>query len=349
MKRWFPFGVVLFGIFGLILIFPSACGSMGASQNGTHEDRITHTLIVEPDDGRTPLLEAINYTDKLIYLTIYALDDATIEAALKAAQKRGVTVEVLYNYYSFSGTERDYVRETMASLEAADILTKPATSEFYVTHQKTFTLVNTNESQKSIVMTFNLQPNYFGGTRDFGIITTDSREVSEIIKVFEADWNYTKVSPEVDSLVWSNNNSRTKILELIKRATHSIELYNEELKDSECLNALTAEAAAGVTVRVICASLEGKEGDENRPARKLLNSYGAKAKYMPSSYLYCHAKMILVDYNTSSAEAFIGSENLSSTSLDENRELGIIVKDPEILERLHKVFEIDWPHCAFDS
>jgi phosphatidylserine/phosphatidylglycerophosphate/cardiolipin synthase-like enzyme len=52
--------------------------------------------------------------------------------------------------------------------------------------------------------------------------------------------------------------------------------------------------------------------------------------------------MILADYGTLNAQVFIGSENFSQTSLDRNRELGILVTEPEILERLHTTFEADW-------
>jgi len=328
----------------LLLLVLFSFGCEGSSQSKDHIP--THILIVQPDDGRTPLTNAINEAQNSICLTIYSLNDGTIEAAMKSARERGVTVKVLYNYYSFSELERDYVTKIMSSLETAGILVKRASPEFTVTHQKTFSF----DSAKSIIMTFNLESNYFGGTRDFGIITTDSREVLEIAKVFEADWSYSKVSPEVDSLVWSNNNSRTKIVALIQSATHSLEIYNEELEDLECLNAMVAKATSGVTVRVISAQLGGTGmADKNKKYREYLNSNGVQAKYMPTdSYLYCHAKMILVDYGTSNSKAFIGSENFSTTSLDKNRELGILVSEKEILDRLHSTFETDWPHCAFD-
>jgi cardiolipin synthase A/B len=39
---------------------------------------------------------------------------------------------------------------------------------------------------------------------------------------------------------------------------------------------------------------------------------------------------------------FTGSENFSSTSLDENRELGIVLADPTALATLTHTFEQDW-------
>jgi len=312
----------------------------------------TYTLIVEPEDGRRSILESINEAKKEINLTIYSLSDEETEAALKSAHQRGVTVKILYNNHFYSHEQRhDYkkeeeVRKKMASLEDAGILTKAASSMFKITHQKTFTFDNS----KSIIMSFNLDSNYFEQVRDFAIVTNNPSEVAEITQVFNADWNRSPVKPTVESLVWSNVNSRTKILDLIQGATKTLEIYNEELEDRECLDALIAEAGSGVNVKVISAQLgDTPEKDGNRVHREYLNKHGVSAKYMPTlDYLYCHAKMILVDYGTSNAKVFIGSENFSSTSLDENRELGIILKDNKIIKQLHDVFETDWPKCRFD-
>ena len=40
--------------------------------------------------------------------------------------------------------------------------------------------------------------------------------------------------------------------------------------------------------------------------------------------------------------AFVGSENISSQSLDQNRELGIIVSDAGVLGTLQSTFQKDW-------
>jgi cardiolipin synthase A/B len=53
---------------------------------------------------------------------------------------------------------------------------------------------------------------------------------------------------------------------------------------------------------------------------------------------YVHAKIVLVDGQT----AFAGSENVSSQSLDGNRELGVFLSQPAALSRMMAVFEQDW-------
>ncbi|HEX2282145.1 MAG TPA: phospholipase D-like domain-containing protein, partial [Thermomicrobiales bacterium] len=57
-----------------------------------------------------------------------------------------------------------------------------------------------------------------------------------------------------------------------------------------------------------------------------------------SRSLYIHAKLIVAD----GERAFVGSQNLSATSLDQNRELGIVVDDRVNLSRLTRTFAIDF-------
>jgi phosphatidylserine/phosphatidylglycerophosphate/cardiolipin synthase-like enzyme len=45
--------------------------------------------------------------------------------------------------------------------------------------------------------------------------------------------------------------------------------------------------------------------------------------------------------------AFVGSENLSTTTLGANRELGVLVADAAALTRLKGVFARDWAGAQF--
>ena len=296
-----------------------------------------HELIVEPDDGRTAILAALQDAKRSVDLTIYELDDPQVEASLVAARNRGVDIRVLYNYHSFAAEGvKDPNQPTVDALTRVGIQTRRASGSFAVTHQKTFLI----DGSVAIIMTFNLGSNYFQGTRDLGIITTDAAEVMEVQRVFEGDWNYERVAPTLPALVWSPDNSREKILNLINRAARTLDVYSEEVGDQECIEALISAAKRGVTVRLLSAQMLKEGRDLNAPARQTLGDGGVQAK--AGTGLYTHAKMILVDYGRGGQTAFIGSENLSSASLDKNRELGILVTEQAILDRLCNVFENDW-------
>lgn len=312
-------------------------GSPGTMLNGVSGSPVEHTLIVEPDDGKTTVLSTIAGAYKNLTLTIYEINDPDIVAALAAAQGRGVSVRVLYNNASFASMhETNPNNGAVTNLSRVGATTKPASPVFSVTHQKTLTA----DGSRSVIMTFNLEPGYFATTRDFGIVTTNLSEVREITSVFDADWNYQNVTPTLPSLVWSPVNSRVKILGVIDHATKTLDVYNEEITDKQCINALAAAAKRGVAVRVIAADLESDGKNVNVPALVTLNASGAQAKAITS--LYIHAKMVLADYGTPDQVAYIGSENLGAVSLDQNRELGILVTEKPILDRLESVFSQDW-------
>lgn len=128
---------------------------------------------------------------------------------------------------------------------------------------------------------------------------------------------------------------------MINNATRTLDVYNEEIDDPQCIGALVAAAKRGVAVRVIAADLGGSGGgNENAPALATLASAGVGTKVVTS--LYIHAKMVLADHGTTGQVAYVGSENLGTVSLDRNRELGILVRDKPVLDRLHAVFSKDW-------
>lgn len=296
-----------------------------------------HALIVEPDDGKAMVLSTIAGAHENLTLTIYEITDPDIAAALAAAQGRGVLVRVLYNNASFASmNETNPNSGVIVNLSRAGVAVKPAPPVFSVTHQKTLTA----DKSRSVIMTFNLEPDYFATTRDFGIVTTSLPEVREIADVFDADWNYLPVTPALPTLVWSPVNSRAKILWVMGHATKTLDVYNEEITDKECIDALAAAAKRGVAVRVIAADLTSNGKNENAPALAALNAGGARAKAITS--LYIHAKMVLADYGTQEQVAYVGSENFSNVSLDQNRELGILVTEKPILDRLESVFSQDW-------
>ena len=298
----------------------------------------THTLMVEPDDGRTLVLEALNAATKSIDLTIYELSDPQIMSALESAQARKVAVRVLYNWYSFTTRmQQTDITPAVQKLTQAGIQSRPAPKTFEVTHEKAFVI----DGATAIVMSFNLTAEYFGTTRDFGIVTTVPAEVAEVEAVFQADWSGNAVTPKVASLVWSPDNSRAKLTSLIAGAKKTLDIYCEEAEDPGTLGAMVAAAKRGVKVHFIAAVLSG-EGKINGNARGVTTLLNGGVTAVCKTFLYIHAKMALADYGTANAQAYIGSENFSCTSLDKNRECGIIVSESAILDRLNTTYAADW-------
>ena len=162
------------------------------------------------------------------------------------------------------------------------------------------------------------------------MVTTDPDAVRSAAAIFAADWNMG-AEPDPGPLIVSPTNARKQLLALVREADSSLELYAEVLRDPEMLDSLVDAARRGVRVRVILSP-----GPEFATEQTELTAAGVDIRI--STSLYIHAKLIVAD----GERAFIGSQNLSATSLDQNRELGIIVDGPINLARLSRTFEIDF-------
>ena len=66
----------------------------------------------------------------------------------------------------------------------------------------------------------------------------------------------------------------------------------------------------------------------------VLKGLGVTVKYIP----HLHTKMMIAD----GVRAYVGSENLSSTSLDHNREVGVVLTDPSSIAPLVATFDKDY-------
>ncbi len=67
-----------------------------------------------------------------------------------------------------------------------------------------------------------------------------------------------------------------------------------------------------------------------------LKAGGVQLVYVSAPFI--HAKVIVADGRL----AFVGSENFSSTSLDENREVGLLLSDTTALAMITTTFKRDW-------
>ncbi len=320
---------------------PSNTGSstITAAQNNTGTGSLNpsqgdHVLFVEPDDGSTPVVGAINAAKGSVEMKMYLLTERDVIAALKAAKQRGVKVRVMleeHPYGSGPGNSDNY-----KTFQNSGIEVKWTNPVFKLSHEKSLVV----DDKSALIMTLNLTHSAFTNNREYGIVTTKPAEVKEVLDGFNADWNRSAFSPADGSpLLWSNLNSRKKILAFIDGSQKTLVLEQEEMQDSEVQQHLIDAAKRGVKVRVLVAGSTGSEssgGDYNKPGEQQIQAGGAQVKTIAAPYM--HAKIYLADSN----RVIVCSENVSTSSLNNNRELGIMVSDSEIVKRIAQTFEKDW-------
>jgi cardiolipin synthase len=288
-------------------------------------------LIVEPDDGMRLITRSIRDANSSIWLTMYLLTNRTIIHDLEYAHAYGVQVRVILEPHPY-GLQSDPNRSAYDNLMAADIPVHWASSHFWLTHEKSMLIDGTT----AYIMTTNFTLSAFKSNREFDVIDHDPRDVSALRALFNADWAGRPYVPRDPNLPVSPTDARPLLGALIGAARHTLDIYSEELQDLGMERALAAAARRGVRVRVILPAPSG--ADHDAPGVALVSAAGAVVHRLPQSYLYIHAKAIIAD----GRRAFVGSENLSTASLDHNREVGVIVADPDAIHTLEGTFDGDW-------
>jgi cardiolipin synthase A/B len=284
-------------------------------------------LLVEPADGVTPIIRAIDGATDTVFVAAYILSHLRIVRALDRAAARGVRVYVELEPAPFGIFGQP--QRMMTVLRAAGIAVRWRPMGFRYAHSKFIVI----DDRLLILSSANFSHAGFTSDRDFVVVDANSADVRESSNVFRADWD--RIGPVLTdpNLLVSPSNSRRKLGALCSRASHTLDVYAEEVIDSPMIARLVALARRGVRLRVIAATMAStaKTAFMSAHINWKLSTVGPKR-------LYVHAKALIVDHKL----VFIGSENLSGTSLDSNRELGLLVADPVAVAAVARTFDNDW-------
>ena len=291
-------------------------------------------LIVEPDDGLQPVHDFISSAQSTLLIKQFTFTEPSLIEATIGRHKAGVEVRVMLNAKRSGGDRAN--DETYEELRAAGIDVQWSSPKFYVTHEKSIVV----DGAAAMVATYNLMMKYFTLTRDYGIITYDPDHIAQIVEVFNADWEHIDFTPAIDAgLLWSNSNSRFQMARFIDRATESLLVQHPKFVDAVILDRLIDAAERGVKVKVLCGGKHGiSDWDilDTFSSLRTLRRFDVKVRKQKN--LRVHAKLLLVD----GREALVGSMNIDRSAFDLRRELGVIIDEPEIVDRLRKVFKSDW-------
>ncbi len=285
-------------------------------------------LWIQPDDGIEPFLKQLSMATRSLDVVVYLLTNQIVIDALISARVRGVDVRVMVEEEPFGGGAGN--GDALRTLEAAGIETKYGVSTFRYTHEKAVII----DGARAVVMTANLTKGAFTHNREYLALITSPPEVSEIQHIFNADWERRAYQPRVSSLVVSDVNSRQKLLGLLSGARESLEIEAEVMADKEVRRALIDARKRGVRVRVVMSPPEPEETTYGGLVE--LSGAGVGVRLVTSPYI--HAKSILVDRE----RAYLGSINFTATSIDQNRELGLITTTPTVIRQLEAAFDEDW-------
>ncbi len=287
-------------------------------------------FFVLPDDGMDTLTAPLHAAQHSIDIYVFTLSNPAILEALHAAVARGVQVRALVDTHP-SGSHAAG-RAALEALQHAGVQAQPAPAYFPHLHAKSYVV----DAELALISSVNYLQDW-QHTRDHGVITADPGVVLALAAAFETDWqghqdpNHTAPPPP---LVLSPNNSRAVVIDLIASAQHSLLLEEEQITDPDIVAALVARSLAGVQVQLLTNSAQEKNA--GALASLVAGAPGARVAY--SRNLWLHAKLLIAD----GTRLLVGSVNLTAESLDQRREVSILITDPDTLARATTTFTQDF-------
>lgn len=272
-------------------------------------------LITQPDDGITPLIQAVRKAKTNVDIVIFRFDRTDLAKALQAAVARGATVRALIAHTNRGG-EKSLRKLELMLLDGGVTVARTA-DDLPRYHGKMMVV-----DDRLFVLGFNYTNIDIERSRSFGIITKDKALVKEASSLFDADSTRQPYKPGESHLAVSPETSREILTNFIRKAKRQLLIYDTKVSDRLMLRLLAERAKAGVEIRLL-----GKLGK---------GASGIDARKMPE--LRLHVRAMIRD----GAAAFVGSQSLRKLELDGRREVGIVVTDSRIAKKMLAVFESDW-------
>ena len=272
-------------------------------------------LLIQPDNGIKPLLEALKKAKKRIRILIFRFDRVEIEKALVAALGRGVDVQALIAYTN-QGEEKNLRRLEMRLL--AQGITVTRTADDLVRYHGKMLII---DDKALFLLGFNFTHMDIDLSRSFGVAISKPSVVKEAVRLFECDAKRRPYTKAKDELVVSPVNARRRLTEFITATKKRLLIYEMKISDRDFLKLLNKKISDGVEVRVL--------------TRASAKSASIPLRRLPSRL---HLRAILRDGDS----AFVGSQSLRKLELEARREIGVIFRDKKIVNQMEDVFEKDW-------
>ena len=292
-----------------------------------HLQPLTGTLFVGPNPEILASYENffVN-TDSFLYLRNYQITHQIFKDQFQSLSKRWIPIHIIlenkvYNAYQnfFKQLQDDFSGDQRVRIQSDDPM-----GTVYV-HSK----VMVNEDAFWI-QTANLTKSSFEANREHFFFSSEEAVRSSLVQLFGNDWEGNPLSVDQfhPNVVVCPVNCRAVVEAMLRGAEQSIMIQTQYILDPEILQILRHQSEKLDLHLIVADTVENAE---------VVQYFGpAVARKLKSNYN--HTKMILVD----GKYLLLGSMNLSENSLDNNREIWIILLDPIFLQQFEEGFRLDW-------
>jgi phosphatidylserine/phosphatidylglycerophosphate/cardiolipin synthase-like enzyme len=283
-------------------------------------------LIVEPDAGAGALLDLVSAAQRAVWMEMYLLTDDGAIDALSGRAQAGCDVRVILEPHPYQADGANQGAYERLAAAGADV--RWSSPAFAFTHAKAIVI----DHARLLVLTLNLTRAGLGGNREYALIDEAPADVAAAEAVIAADLT-GGAAAIAGRLLASPGGTRPALAALIAGAALRLDVEMEELSDPDLAQALADAAARGVAVSVALPA-SARSAATTAAARRLGDA-GAVVSALGSPDV--HAKAVVAD----GRRVYVGSANLTTGSLDANREVGLLVDDTAVAGAVAGVIESD--------
>lgn len=282
---------------------------------------------VGPDGMEAKMGALIDSAQHTLDIQMYLWTVTSLANKVVAAKNRGVTVRIILDPDEAGNNNVEPI------FTSGGVTWKNSSTLYTFSHAKYLII----DGQAAVIMSMNFNVDAFragSGERNYGIVDKDPEDIADLQAIFEQDWAMANGQPVMPAnltctrLVVSPTNSKSRLLAHINSAQSTLDVELMYISEDSIRMAIGEAKSRGVTVRAI---LEDPQ-DESIP---YLKGLGIPVRIADTFYL--HSKLIIADQ-----VAFVGSENMSFTSLTKNREVGALVFEPSAFAPIKAQFDKDW-------
>ena len=289
-------------------------------------ENITWSLRIWP--GTLPrFLNTLWWVEGALHVETYDLTEKKVKSLFTQLLQKNVKINLIMEnqkYQQFKSTRKEIQKYFSGYSGFAIKNDKQMHTEYQ--HSK-FAVRN----QGALIQTSNLNASSFTNNREYIFYTEHPGIIASLSGIFYKDRTGLPIlkSDIHPNLAVCPINCRGIIEWLISGARSSIMIQNQYIDDNRIRDFLLARQKM-LWISNIKIQLPGTESNQ-----ELLRVFGSSLHLFKKPYL--HAKMLLIDEKI----LLLSSINLSANSMDNNREIGILLTDPIVIREFIEQFRKD--------
>lgn len=304
---------------------PGAVSQKIIDQQFSGLENITWKIFVSPINSYDNYAALVKNTKTHLFIQTYDFTEKKVKDLFVQLLNKGIQIKCMLENKKFQQFADTFaqVKSYFSGYAGFSLISDEHMKTEYL-HSK-ITLMDSG----FFIHTANLTHTSFFANREYLLYSQNIDVLHSLEHLFSNDWEGkdTSAAELHPNLVVCNINCRPVIQRLLNTASGSIIIETQYITDPALMKILQSKIALPEVKLLVSDTASNDE---------VLKYFGPKvAKRLTKPYV--HAKMILIDHKI----MLLGSMNLSANSLDSNREIGILLLDPLLINQFYQQFAED--------